>query len=213
MSVPCRIDAAGMELSASLRHFDRGSQKVDSFHTKEYVFGGTGACIMFRRSAVESLLLEGPLYEKDKYRVHPDLAYKPEARVPFFDEAFFAYREDADLAWRSQLLGIKCLFEPRSIAYHRRVVLPSNRSTLPPELNGYSVRNRFLMQMNNYFFSNSLYSLLVGIVLRNFVVILGVLFTEPSSIKYLKQVWGLRRRALERRAIMRERQISPQGII
>ena len=34
----------------------------------------------------------------------------------FFDADFFAYREDADLAWRAQLLGWKCLYNPQAVA-------------------------------------------------------------------------------------------------
>ena len=42
----------------------------------------------------------------------------------YFDEDFFAYREDADLAWRAQLLGWSCLYVPEAIARHGRRVTP-----------------------------------------------------------------------------------------
>ncbi len=205
VSTPVRLDAAGMELTSSLRHFDRGSERPDTFLDKEYVFGGTGACVMYTRVAVQALLLEGQLHDGLKLAVHPSLAYRPETRVPLFDEAFFAYREDADLAWRAQLLGFRSLFVPDSTGCHRRVVLPDNRSALPPELNGYSVRNRFFLQLNNYFFNNSLASLVQGILFRNLLVVMGVLIKERSSIRFLLQVWKLRKRAMERRALLRSR--------
>ena len=30
----------------------------------------------------------------------------------FFDPDFFVYREDADVAWRAQLLGWRCMYTP-----------------------------------------------------------------------------------------------------
>ena len=39
--------------------------------------------------------------------------------VGLLDEAFFMYLEDVDLAFRAQLRGWACLYEPRARAYHR----------------------------------------------------------------------------------------------
>ena len=36
----------------------------------------------------------------------------------FFDEDFFLYWEDVDLAWRAQLRGWRCAFAPEVMAYH-----------------------------------------------------------------------------------------------
>ncbi|MCP1309725.1 glycosyltransferase family 2 protein [Paenibacillus tyrfis] len=38
----------------------------------------------------------------------------------FFDEDFFAYKEDVDVAWRSRLLGWKALYCPDAQAFHNR---------------------------------------------------------------------------------------------
>jgi GT2 family glycosyltransferase len=65
----------------------------------------------------------------------------------FFDEDFFVYREDADVAWRAQLMGWKCLYAPYAKGYHVRNALPGNRRALPPEINMHSVKNRFLLRM------------------------------------------------------------------
>ena len=35
-----------------------------------------------------------------------------------FDERFFAYYEDADLAWRARMRGWRCVYEPTAIVYH-----------------------------------------------------------------------------------------------
>ena len=84
---PAEIDSVGMEMFRSFRHLDRGSGRLDDgrWDTEELVFGATGAAALFRRSMVEDLQIDGA----------------------FFDPQFFAYREDADVAWRAQTLGWK----------------------------------------------------------------------------------------------------------
>jgi len=67
----------------------------------------------------------------------------------FFDEDFFAYREDADIAWRAQLLGWSCLYVPEARGWHVRRVTPERRRELPAEINWHSVKNRFLMRIKN----------------------------------------------------------------
>jgi GT2 family glycosyltransferase len=67
----------------------------------------------------------------------------------FFDSDFFVYREDADVAWRAQLLGWQCMYTPLARGYHVRKVLPGNRRALPPVINMHSVKNRFLMRIKN----------------------------------------------------------------
>ena len=67
----------------------------------------------------------------------------------FFDPDFFVYREDADVAWRAQLMGWRCIYTPLARGYHVRKVLPGNRRALPPVINMHSVKNRFLMRIKN----------------------------------------------------------------
>jgi GT2 family glycosyltransferase len=172
------IDAAGMELHSSLRHFDRGSNEVDrgQYDQECDVFGGTGAFLALRRNAVERLLL------------------RVEEREQLFDEAFFAYREDADLCWRMRRRGIKVRYTPSLIVYHQRKVLPENRRSTSAEINRMSVRNRFLLQVNNWCFKDG--GFVSGIVVRNILVILGVLFFERSSFMGLVEFFKLLPRAL-----------------
>ena len=67
----------------------------------------------------------------------------------FFDPDFFVYREDADVAWRAQLMGWRCIYTPLARGYHVRNVLPGNRRALPSVINMHSVKNRFLMRLKN----------------------------------------------------------------
>ena len=67
----------------------------------------------------------------------------------FFDPDFFVYREDADVAWRAQLLGWRCIYTPAARAYHVRSVTPENRRSVPRGINMHCVKNRFLMRIKN----------------------------------------------------------------
>jgi len=90
----------------------------------------------------------------------------------FFDSAFFTYREDADVAWRSQLMGWKCLYDPTACGYHVRKLRPGMRRFLPPEINMHSVKNRFLMRVKN---------ITPGLYLRNF---LPITFRDVGILGY-----------------------------
>lgn len=120
------IDSTGIYFTRNMRHLDRGAEETDNgqYDRLEWVFGATGAAAMFRRPFVEAVSVDGE----------------------FFDEDFFAFREDADLAWRAQLMGWKCLYVPSAVAWHVRRVTPQRREQLPHEI---SVKNRFLMRGKN----------------------------------------------------------------
>ena len=203
---PSALDAAGMEMTRSLRHFDRGSGKIEegAFGKAEDVFGGTGALLMFNRAAVEALLLTAD-YESDVDRLYPQLAHRREHRAMLFDEAFFAYREDADLAWRAQLLGVPCRYVPSAVAFHRRVVTPERRAELPAFINRLGVRNRFLLQLNNYRFADAPQTIIPGFIIRNLIVLAGVLLRERSSLGAFLDLLSLRRRSLARRKELQRR--------
>jgi len=123
------IDSTGIYFTRNMRHLDRGAEETDDgqYGRLQWVFGATGAAAMFRRSMVEAVSIDGD----------------------FFDEGFFSYREDADLAWRAQLMGWKCLYVPEAVAWHVRRVTPERREQLPLEINWHSVKNRFLMRGKN----------------------------------------------------------------
>lgn len=211
--LPEIVDAAGMRIEHSLRHFDRGSGEplTVKFLESAYVFGGTGACLLLSREAIQKCLLPSDPSDSVLFSLMPALKSGSGQRSQLFDEAFFAYREDADLAWRAQRLGISCWYCAEARAYHRRVVTPERRKSLPPFLNLLGVRNRFLLQLNNWNHFLGARSFIQGILLRNAVVIAGVVFQEWSSIQGLIQAWGLRRRAGLLRAYVDER-ISDRAV-
>jgi GT2 family glycosyltransferase len=123
------IDSTGIVMFREQRHLDRGADQPDTgqFERPEEIFGPSGAAAIYRRRALEETAINGQ----------------------YFDEDFFAYREDADLAWRCRLMGWTSLYVPAAVAQHRRRVTPERRRELPKEINYHSVKNRFLLRLNN----------------------------------------------------------------
>jgi GT2 family glycosyltransferase len=181
------VDSTGIYFNPMLRHLDRGSQEIDNGHylQYEYVFGATAAAALYRREMIEDISLDGE----------------------FFDSDFFVYREDADVAWRAQLMGWKCIYAPYARGYHVRKVLPGNRRALPPEINMHSVKNRFLMRVKNI--SPDLYwRNWFSITARDITVVACCVLWEHTSLKafwYLaksmKRVWAKRRLIQQNRRV------------
>jgi GT2 family glycosyltransferase len=187
-----RIDSAGIYFTRSMRHFDRGWSQPDDgrFEVMEYVFGASAAAALYRREMIEDISLEDG----------------------FFDPDFFAYREDADVAWRAQLLGWRCVYAPDAVAYHVRRVVPGVRATLPDSLNMHSVKNRFLLRMKNA--TPALcWRCWLPAAARDAMVVGGCLLWEQSS---LPAFWALARclpRALSKRKhIMQRRKLSDEAL-
>ncbi len=89
-----RINSAGICISRSGAAWDRGMGEADrgQYDAIEEVFGPSAGAALYRRKMLEE--------------------------VGLFDEDFFAYMEDVDLAFRGQLAGWKCLYVPRAVVYH-----------------------------------------------------------------------------------------------
>jgi GT2 family glycosyltransferase len=188
------VDSTGIYFTPSLRHLDRGAEETDcgQYNRLEYVFGATGAAALYRRKMVEDISVEGE----------------------FFDEQFFAYREDADLAWRAQVMGWKCLYTPRAVAWHVRRVTPERRAQLPTEINWHSIKNRFLLRAKNISWRLYLrfflpitfrdaqvigYCLLVN---RNLRSALGAVWMARAEVKHKRQIIQSRRRVGDDEIIM-----------
>jgi len=192
--IPARplVDSTGIYFNPMLRHLDRGSQEVDNGHylKHEYVFGATAAAALYRREMIEHISFDGE----------------------FFDSDFFVYREDADVAWRAQLMGWSCIYAPQARGYHVRNVLPGNRRALPPEINMHSVKNRFLMRMKNI--SGDLYRRnWFSITIRDLAVVGCCLLWEHTSLKafwFLAKNW--KRVMAKRKMIQARRLVSGEEI-
>jgi GT2 family glycosyltransferase len=117
------IDSTGLRVYKSRRVVDRSAGEVDAgqFERSEEVFGVSGACALYRLRALLDVAPDGQ----------------------FFDEDFFAYKEDVDLAWRLQLRGWKSLYVPEARAHHYRYLSADEKTTLWALLRGRRNRSKF----------------------------------------------------------------------
>ena len=154
--------------------------------TNYEVFGVSGAAAIYRMSFIRDVSIDGE----------------------FLDEDFFAYREDADVAWRGRLFGWRALYVPDAVGTHVRRVTPAVRKRLPERINRDSVRNRFLLRLKN----EGLYLALrnAPFELARDLVTIGAVFTvERSSLPALGWLWKNRRRIMAKRRAIQSRRRTP----
>jgi GT2 family glycosyltransferase len=187
-----RIDSTGLFFTPTMRHFDRGWHQVDdgAYDRAEYVFGACAAAALYRRQAIDDVSIGGD----------------------FFDPEFFAYREDADVAWRSQLLGWRCIYTPAAVGWHVRGVTPGERRSVTPWINMHSVKNRFLMRIKNA--TPGLYRhCWLPMTARDLTVVAGCLLVEQRSLPAFWRVAKCWPAMWERRReIMRRRRVSDEAL-
>ena len=200
------IDSMGIRMTRTGRHLDLGQgERVD--RTREAgnarggegsgagrlpfpVFGVSGAAAMFRVAFLRDVRIDGEA----------------------LDEDFFAYREDADLAWRGRLFGWTAVCEPNAVGYHVRRVTPEARKELPPDVNMHSVKNRFLLRIKNEGLVLALRNLPFELA-RDLVVVIAALTIERTSLPAFTWLWRNRERVLaKRREIQGRRKVSDREL-
>ena len=89
-----RINSTAICISRSGAAWDRGMEEADNgqYDRQEEVFGACAGAALYRRSMLEEIGL--------------------------FDEDFFLYSEDVDLAFRARLAGWKCMYVPSARVVH-----------------------------------------------------------------------------------------------
>jgi len=186
------LDSTGIYFTPSQRHFDRGNGKPDlaQYDGAQLVFGITGAAVLCRRAMLEDLRIDGE----------------------YLDSDFFAYREDADLAWRAQLRGWNVLYEPAAEGLHSRRVTPSSRRNLDPLINFHSLKNRYLIRMKNM--DRSVWRKCFPYMwLRDIGILFYVLSVERTSLAAYGEVKRLRPRTRMKRALIQAgRRTSPASL-
>lgn len=95
MDRPDTINSTGINVSRSGACWDRGLEETDARYTKsDEVFGPCAGAALYRREMLDE--------------------------VGLFDEDFFGYMEDVDLAFRGRLAGWGCIYVPTAKVYHVR---------------------------------------------------------------------------------------------
>jgi GT2 family glycosyltransferase len=130
---PDLLDSTGLFVDRQRRPYDRGQGILDGsqFDDQQRIFGACGAAALYRREMLEDVAVDGE----------------------YLDSAFFAYYEDADLAWRAQLRGWSGRFVPEAVASHDRGWGDTlrKRGRAPKGSRGprLALRNRYLMTIKN----------------------------------------------------------------
>lgn len=127
---PTLFDSTGIVMTRSRRFLDRAQNERDTgqYDEREAVFGITGAAVLYRREMIDDISIHGE----------------------FFDEDFFAYKEDVDVCWRANRFGWKAIYEPKALAYHDRGWdNQRGRSKISKKLRAHSYLNRYFTIIKN----------------------------------------------------------------
>lgn len=157
------IDSAGMDFSKDgrykLRHHGK---KIKEVNLKvQEVAGADGALPLYRREMINDIAIKGE----------------------FFDEMFFAHKEDWDISWRSALFGWKTVFDPVCKAVHPRSFKPENlsvRKQMSDTIKYHAVKNQLLLLLKN---EQQLSLDILPIISRQFLIFIYTILYERSSLK------------------------------
>jgi hypothetical protein len=172
---PTVINSAGVAVDRAGLAWDRlGGQKDNRTEVTPYeVFGACAGAALYRRRMLDE--------------------------IGFFDEDFFAYLEDVDLAWRAQQSGWRCLYAPRARVLHHH----SGTSREGSSFKSYHLgRNKIWLLIKNYPFRSLWYyvplvvlydlvSVAVAIVLRKDV---SALRGRLAALIQWRKMWSKRLR-------------------
>ena len=122
------IDAAGMILDRRRKNNLHGhGEPAARYSSPGQAFGADGAAALYSRAMLADCAVHGHA----------------------LDEALGKYAADVDLAWRAQLRGWRCAYEPAALAWHVRAYGPSTRAGVPEADRRQQFRNRYLMMAKN----------------------------------------------------------------
>ena len=189
---PELVDSAGITWTRTGRHLDllQGTKVEDALH---------GLPPMYETSAITGALVCVPL------AAHARVV---DTSGEFFDELFFAYREDAELGLRARQCGVGSFIVREVLATHFRGSPGTDRSS--GTVNRLGVQNRFLMLWKTGLAGRP--GSLARSLARDVAVVVAVHLREPSSLRGLYRALGLRPREVAKRRVLRERLQAPDAL-
>jgi GT2 family glycosyltransferase len=159
------IDSAGLAKlpSGVMSLIDHGKRRTEVELKQKEVFGADGALPLYRRTMIDHVSINGK----------------------FFDESFFAHKEDWDVSWRSHIYGWKTIFDPACIAIHPRVFKPGDkkvRKAMGDQIKIDAVKNQLILLKKNLSAGECI-SGFFSIVPRQLAIFMYILLFERSSLK------------------------------
>ena len=178
-SRPAMINSAGIALDWAGIAWDWRGGMQDDVAEKDVVeiFGACGGAALYSRQMLDE--------------------------VGGYDDDFFIYLEDVDLAWRARLAGWRCVFQPQARVYHIHSATTGNNS---PFKDGLLARNKIWVIVKDYpspwlwlllpilLAYDSAAAIYRALSVRNLAAIRGRL----TALRSLPRFWQ-KRRAIQRR--------------
>ncbi len=175
------IDSLGLTLKLGLQFSDLGQGREDSSDLYQAkIIGPSGAAALFRLTDLLQIR-EPDNFGCPKY---------------FFDERFFMYKEDCDLAYRLFLAGLKTQLIPDAIIYHDRTASTlglslfkriKERKKKNQDLKIWSFSNQHFIFIK-YWKTQNLFNRFF-IILYVFSMFIFSLVFEPSNLKQYFYIW------------------------
>jgi len=193
------IDSYGLEINRRREVIDRyQGQKEISIETEE-VFGLSATATLYRRKALD--IVAGP--PEDNH-------------LQYFDEDFFSYKEDIDLAWRLRLFAWENYLLSNTKAYHHRSIAKGKNIKESRKSRGmankFSYRNHLMLLYKNSFYKN-LFRDFWAIKWYEFKKFIYLLIFERSTLVGFKEyLFYIPSLAKKRKYIMKHRKIDANDI-
>lgn len=174
-----RINSAGICLSRSGAAWDRGMFEPDNgqYDAQEEVFGACAGAALYRKEMLDEIGL--------------------------FDEDFFLYMEDVDLAFRARLAGWNCIYVPEAKVFHHH----GGTAGAGSDLSVYYGNRNVIWYAIKDFPTRLLITSLPFIIARNLAVIpyyalrgqgRVILKSKVDALKGVKKMLGKRKEVVRR---------------
>ncbi|HLH73097.1 MAG TPA: glycosyltransferase family 2 protein [Chloroflexota bacterium] len=191
---PKMVNTTGIAIDRTGIAWDRhGGWADDLMETPVEVFGPSGGAALYRRAMLDD--------------------------IGVFDEDFFCYLEDVDLAWRARLAGWRCLYAPKARVIHHHSATSVENS---PFKRYHLGRNKVWMLAKNYPWPEIIIYLPVILVYDWATVLLAPLFDRQarrgsigmaSLAGRLAGILGIGRALAKRRMIQRQRRVPTWRVL
>jgi len=185
-----RIDSLGVRLYRNRRNDLLGYGEVDrgQYDRPMEIFGCDGAAALYRRAMLDDVRCGDEVY----------------------DEAFFLFREDVDLAWRARWGGWTAWYVPTAVAWHVRRYKPGSRRAQSRWLRRFQLRNRYFLLVKHES-GRTLWRDLGSVCWFELRALAYATCVEPhywlayaNAVRHLPRLWRARRRSVARRRVPAE---------